>query len=92
MWTSPQNVQKIVRFRGGEKRAESCHVSGCHGCFGTECRLAAKGVRQREVRQEKEHKLKLLGPDIFLWGGDLPREGVGAKNFGMSLEGGARKV
>ena len=33
---------------------------------------------------EKEHKPKLLSPDIF-WRG-LPREGVGAKKFGMSLE------
>ena len=34
----------------------------------------------------KEHKPKLLGPDIFCWGGGLPREGVGAKKFGMSFE------
>ena len=25
-------------------------------------------------------------PDIFGWGGGLPREGVGAKKFGMSFE------
>ena len=40
LWTkerkSPQNVEKIARFLGGEKRAESCHVSGCHGFFGPE--------------------------------------------------------
>ena len=35
---------------------------------------------------EKEPKPKLFGPDIFGWGGGLPREGVGAKKFGMSLE------
>ena len=35
---------------------------------------------------KKEHKLKLLGPDIFRWDGGLPREGVGANKFGMSLE------
>ena len=29
---------------------------------------------------------KLFGPDIFRWGGDLPREGAGAKKFGMPLE------
>ena len=34
----------------------------------------------------KEPKPKLFGPDIFGWGGGLPREGVGAKKFGMSLE------
>ena len=28
---SPQNVEKVARFTGGEKSAESCHVSGCHG-------------------------------------------------------------
>ena len=35
---------------------------------------------------KKEPKPKLLSPDIFWWGGCLPREGVGAKKFGMSLE------
>ena len=37
-------------------------------------------------RTKKEPKPKLLSPDIFWWGGGLPREGVGAKKFGMSLE------
>ena len=36
--------------------------------------------------KKKEHKLKLLVPDIFRSGGGLQREGVGAKKFGMSLE------
>ena len=27
-----------------------------------------------------------MSPDIFWWGGGPPREGVGAKKFGMSLE------
>ena len=35
---------------------------------------------------KKEHKPKLLSPDIFRWGRGLPREGVGVKKFGMSLE------
>ena len=35
---------------------------------------------------KKEPKPKLLSPDLFWWGGGLPREGVGAKKFGMSLE------
>ena len=35
---------------------------------------------------KKEPKPKLFGPDIFRWGRGLPREGVGAKKFGMSLE------
>ena len=34
----------------------------------------------------KEHKPKLLDPDIFRWGRGLPHEGVGAKKFGVSLE------
>ena len=38
------------------------------------------------VARKEEHKPKLLSPDIFRWGRDLPREGVGAKKFGMSLE------
>ena len=29
---------------------------------------------------KKEHKPKLLSPDIFRWGRGLPREGVGAKS------------
>ena len=35
---------------------------------------------------KKEPKPKLLSPDIFWWVWGLPREGVGAKKFGMSLE------
>ena len=36
--------------------------------------------------KRKEPKPKVFGPDIFGWGGGLPREAVGAKKFGMSLE------
>ena len=36
--------------------------------------------------KRKEPKPKLFGPDIFRWGGGLPREWVGAKKFGMSFE------
>ena len=39
---------------------------------------------------KKEHRPKLLSPGIFRWGMGLPREGVGAKKFGMSLE--AREI
>ena len=35
---------------------------------------------------KNEHKPKILSPDHFGWGGGLPREGVGANKFGMSLE------
>ena len=34
----------------------------------------------------KEPKPNLFVQDIFGWGGGLPREGVGAKKFGMSFE------
>ena len=37
-------------------------------------------------RKKNEPKPKVLGPDVCRWGGGLPREGVGAKKFGMSLE------
>ena len=36
--------------------------------------------------KKQEPKPKLFGLDIFGWGGGLPREGVGAKKFGMSFE------
>ena len=36
--------------------------------------------------RKKEPKPKLFGPDIFRWCGGLPRERVGAKKFGVSLE------
>ena len=42
--------------------------------------------------KKKEPKPKLFGPDIFRWGGGLPREGVGAKKFGMSLEAQANQT
>ena len=38
------------------------------------------------LRGKKEHKPKLLSPDLFRWGRGLPREGVAAKMFGMSVE------
>ena len=36
--------------------------------------------------EKRDPKPKLLSPVIFWWGEGLPREGVGAKKFGMSLE------
>ena len=36
--------------------------------------------------KKKEPKPKLFGPDIFGWGGGLPRERVGAKKFDTSPE------
>ena len=40
----------------------------------------------KDKTRKKEPKPKLAGPDIFGWGEGLPREGVGAKKFGMSFE------
>ena len=42
-------------------------------------------MRSHQARK-KEHKPELLSPDIFQWGRGLPREGVGAQKFDMSLE------
>ena len=39
-----------------------------------------------DAGKKKEPKPKLFGPDIFGWGGGLPRERVGAKKFDTSLE------
>ena len=36
--------------------------------------------------KKTEPKPKLFGPDIFGWGGGLPREGVGARKFSISFE------
>ena len=47
------------------------------------------GVAKRipkKTRQEKRTQTQIFGPDIFGWGGGLPREGVRAKKFSMSLE------
>ena len=36
--------------------------------------------------QSRGPQTLIFGPDIFVWGGGLPREGVGAKKIGMSFE------
>ena len=51
----------------------------CSGTFAQSYSVSKSGTK-------KEPKPKLFGPDIFRWGRELPREGVGAKKFGMSLE------
>ena len=65
----------------------------CRGFFtlGDGCGLPILGVtffviECHFLRHGKRAQTKLLSPDIFRWGSDLPREGVGAKKFGMSLE------
>ena len=36
--------------------------------------------------RKKNPKPRLFDPEVFGWGGGLPREWVGAKKFGMSFE------
>ena len=43
-------------------------------------------TEENSFREGKGTQTKLFGPDIFGWGGGLPRERVGAKKCGMSLE------
>ena len=40
-----RHVEKIARFLGGVKSAESCHVSGCHGFFGPDLGGFKKALR-----------------------------------------------
>ena len=46
----------------------------------------AIGISSYQGRKRNPTQPKFCGPDIFGWGGGLPREGVGAKKFGMSFE------
>ena len=45
-----------------------------------------KAVFGKPLDTKKEPKPKLLSREIFWWGGGLPRERVGAKKLGTSLE------
>ena len=54
--------------------------------FGPFFGLVCRGDKVRVSGKKKEPKPKLLGPDVLLWGGGFPREGVGAGKFGMSLK------
>ena len=60
-------------FRGSARTNNLCTSSG----LSSSC---------SNIRQEKGTQPKLLGPDILRWGWGLPRAGVGARKFGMSLE------
>ena len=63
-----------------------CHP-GCLDARMGESRMYFHKIRDRETSgTKKEHGPKLLSPDIFGWGGGLPREGMGPKKFGMSFE------
>ena len=48
--------------------------------------LFRKRLIRLDQARKKEPKPKLLSPDICCLGRGLPREGAGAKKFGMSLE------
>ena len=61
-----------------------CVPNRTHRVFFSE--LTEFATELSESGTKKEPKPKLLSPDIFWWGGGLPREGVGAKKIGMSLE------
>ena len=41
---------------------------------------------QKKSGKKKEHKLKLLGPDLFQWEGVFHVNGAGVKKFGLSFE------
>ena len=46
--------------------------------------LGGRILPLHSVRHEKRAQPKLLSPDISQWGRGLPREGVGAKEFGIA--------
>ena len=57
---STKNVEKIW-FPGGEKRAESRHVSGCHGFFGPDY-LKSPNSEETSVKNLREHLHKISAP------------------------------
>ena len=63
---------------------KSAHENA-HECVRTN---APESVHERyaSLRHEKGTQTQVFESDIFWWGGGLPREGVGTKKFGMSLE------
>ena len=65
-----------VQGRGGSNLANFPEIISVYDFF---CPLPI-------LRKKKEPKPKLFCLDIFGWGAGLPRERVGAKKLGMSLE------
>ena len=57
-------------------------IDSCESCC--ESRVPLNSLPYQST--EKDPKPKLLSPDIFRLGWGLPRQRVGAKKFGMSLE------
>ena len=45
-----------------------------------------KNIHKMFLESRQSNKPKLFGPDIFGWGGRLPREGVEARKFGVYFE------
>ena len=84
------------------KDVSSLEQVGCTRCFAAEAKkifkmipLVAADRTALKIRRypgtvsqarKKEHRSKLLSPDIFRWGRGLPCEGMRAKKFGMPLE------
>ena len=62
----PPNVEKIARFPGGEKGAESCHVSAVMVFFGPGQREILRGVRGKKLGplrlRQREPKLRFELP------------------------------
>ena len=56
------------------------------GAFGMKILDFLSAIFGKFVREEKGTQTQTFWSDIFRWGGGLPRERVGAKKFGTSLE------
>ena len=75
--TSDSDSQEVVRrgfqrsFGGKEREAFAPVQNGFL--------MVQKTLMRLLSGKKKEHKPKLLSPDVFRWGGGLPREGLGAK-------------
>ena len=86
----PQSVTafRVIDFMGCPEGLTSSTVRGLpKQPFLAHCEVDRNILKSScSSGKKKEPKPKLLGPDIFGWGGGLLREGVGAKMFGMSFE------
>ena len=80
-----KNVEKIARLSGGEKRVESWHVCGYHGCFGPErtkslCSIFGPYVWGRgETEEQSEETRSEEGFLLNIEGGVIWRGGGGAR-------------
>ena len=77
LWNADTRVEEVSASDGSELRWPNMRKS---------IRRFARIAWPRLWGKKNEPKPKLFGPDIFRWGGGLPRERVGAKKFGMSVE------